>query len=173
MVPLLGCFKGEHHTKQHLLISCATSGSGIRVKLWLSRVIAVHNACKRSSGPAFVNSHGYQSTTSDMNELFLDVLVDIYEDHPKLTFPDLETCPRSSTCFARRGSKSRAVAMRVAEVDRCVVNRWKKEGVRRHRKGGSCYRPKLCLHDYGKGVLPEAHYCNVKGVGQINDRVKT
>ena len=132
VVPLLGRFKGEHHAKQHLLISCATTGSGIRVKLWLSRVIAVHNACGRSSGPAFVNSHGFQSTTSDMNELFLDVLTDIYEDHPKLFGLDISgsgDLPEKFNVFRsfRRGSESRAVAMRVTEADRYVVNRWKKK----------------------------------------------
>jgi hypothetical protein len=28
VVPLLGRFKGEHHVKQHLLTSCAVTGSG-------------------------------------------------------------------------------------------------------------------------------------------------
>ena len=31
IVPLLGRFKGEHHTKLHLLILCATTGSAIQV----------------------------------------------------------------------------------------------------------------------------------------------
>jgi hypothetical protein len=132
IVPLLGRFKGEHHAKQHLLISCATTGSGIRVKIWIARAIAVHKACGRSVGPVFVNSKGYQSTTSDMNDLFLDVLVDIHEEDPRLFGPDIEGAgdiPDKFNVFRsfRRGSESRAVAMRVAEADRYVVNRWKRK----------------------------------------------
>ena len=132
VVPLLGRFKGEHHAKQHLLISCATTGSGIRVKLWLNRVIAVHRACGRSSGPAFVDVTGYQSTTSDMNALFLEVLSDIYEDNPKLFGLDISEVGDLADKFNvfrsfRRGSESRAVAMKVSEADRYVVNRWKKK----------------------------------------------
>lgn len=132
IVPLLGRFKGEHHAKQHLLISCATTGSGIQVKLWLSRVMAVHKACGRSTGPAFVNVKGYQSSTSDMNDLFLDVLTEIYEVDPKLFGVDVIEVGDLADKFNvfrsfRRGSESRAVAMKVSEADRYVVNRWKKK----------------------------------------------
>ena len=40
IVPLLGRFKGEHHAKQHLLSSRAVTGSGIRAKQWIRRVLA-------------------------------------------------------------------------------------------------------------------------------------
>jgi hypothetical protein len=132
VVPLLGRFKGEHHAKQHLMISVGRTGSGIQVKLWLSRVIAVHRSLGRSTGPAFVDAKGFQSTTSDMNGLFLDVLADIYEEHPKLfglDITDVSDLAEKYNVFRsfRRGSESRAVAMKVSEADRYVVNRWKKK----------------------------------------------
>ena len=132
VVPLLGRFKGEHHAKQHLLISCATTGSGIKVKLWLNRVMAVHSARKRSSGPAFVDATGYQSSTADMNVLFLEVLTEIYEENPKVFGLDITEAGDLADKFNvfrsfRRGSESRAVAMKVSEADRYVVNRWKKK----------------------------------------------
>jgi hypothetical protein len=132
VVPLLGRFKGEHHAKQHLMISVACTGSGIKVKLWISRVIAVHRAQGRSTGPAFVDARGYQSTTSDMNGLFLELLADIFEEHPKLfglDIADVSELPEKYNVFRsfRRGSESRAVAMKVSEADRYVVNRWKKK----------------------------------------------
>lgn len=132
IVPLLGRFKGEHHAKQHLLISCGTTGSGIRVKLWLARLMAVHSATGRSSGPAFVNPKGFQSSTSDMNDLFIEVLIEIYEDDPKLFGIDILEASDLTEKFNvfrsfRRGSESRAVAMKVSEADRYVVNRWKKK----------------------------------------------
>ena len=106
IVPLLGRFKGEHHAKQHLMISVATTGSGTPVKLWLDRVLAVHAACGRSSGPAFVDEKGFQLSTADMNVLFLDVITDIYESHPKLFGLDITEVgdlAESTMCFDRSG----------------------------------------------------------------------
>ena len=67
-----------------------------------------------------------------MNDLFLDVLVEIHEEDPRLFGPDIEGAgdiPDKFNVFRsfRRGSESRAVAMRVAEADRYVVNRWKRK----------------------------------------------
>ncbi|KAI2505290.1 hypothetical protein MHU86_9192 [Fragilaria crotonensis] len=67
-----------------------------------------------------------------MNALFLDVLTDIYEDHPHLfgrDIVDASTLVDKYNVFRsfRRGSESRAVAMKVSEADRYVVNRWKKK----------------------------------------------
>ena len=60
---LLGRFKGEHHSEQHLLSPRAVTGSGIQVKQWIRRVLAVHRIHGRRVGPAFVNAEGFQSTT--------------------------------------------------------------------------------------------------------------
>jgi hypothetical protein len=132
VIPLLGRFKGEHHVKQHLLMSCGTTGSGIKIKQWVRRMLAVHRVMKRSTGPVFANGEGYQSTTSEMNEMFLQVLGEIYEDEPKLFGIDIQDAsdlPDKFNVFRsfRRGSESRAVAMKVSEADRYVVNRWKKK----------------------------------------------
>jgi hypothetical protein len=70
VIPLLGRFKGEHHAKQHLLLCKGVTSSGLRVRLWVERILAVHRGLQRTTGPAFVNSEGEQSTTSEMNELF-------------------------------------------------------------------------------------------------------
>lgn len=132
IVPLLGRFKGEHHSKQHLLLSKGVTGSGIQVRLWMQRVIAVHKSRQRISGPAFVNSEGFQSSTSEMNDLFLEALVEIYNHRPELFGYDVESALDLQDKFNvfrsfRRGSESRAVAMKVSEADRYVVNRWKRK----------------------------------------------
>ena len=132
VIPLLGRFKGEHHVKQHLLMSRDTTGSGIRVKQWVRRMLAVHRAGNRQTGPVFTNREGYQSSTAEMNELFLQVLGEIYEERPDLFGIDIQDAsdlPEKFNVFRsfRRGSESRAVAMKVSEADRYVVNRWKKK----------------------------------------------
>jgi hypothetical protein len=102
------------------------------VKLWISRVIAVHRSKRRTKGPAFVDERGYQSSTADMNGLFLEVLSEVYEEHPKLFGLDIVDASDLADKFNvfrsfRRGSESRAVAMKVSEPDRYIVNRWKKK----------------------------------------------
>ena len=133
VIPLLGRFKGEHHAKQHLLMSRGITGSGIQVKQWVRRMLVVHRAAGRISGPLFVNDHGYQLTTSEMNEAFLDLLGEIYDEDPALfakeIIQDASDLPDKYNVFRsfRRGSESRAVAMKVSEPDRYIVNRWKKK----------------------------------------------
>ena len=67
-----------------------------------------------------------------MNEMFLSILVEIYDEHPKLFGLDVKEASKLADKFNvfrsfRRGSESRAVAMKVSEADRYVVNRWKKK----------------------------------------------
>jgi hypothetical protein len=79
IVPLLGRFKEEHNAKQQILLSKGvTGGSGINVRLWIERVLAVHRSLLRTKGPAFINSEGDQSTTSDMTDLFSESMITIY-----------------------------------------------------------------------------------------------
>ena len=132
VVALLGRFKGEHHSKQHLLTSVAVTGSGIRIKRWIELSLAVHRVSGQVDGPLFVNKTGLQSTTLDMNDAFLEIIVEIYEENPKLFGLDITGIGDLSEKFNvfrsfRRGSESRAVAMKVSEADRYVVNRWKKK----------------------------------------------
>ena len=67
-----------------------------------------------------------------MNELFLKLLVEIYEENPRmfgLDVNDASDLPEKFNVFRsfRRQSESRAVAMRVSEANRYVANRWKKK----------------------------------------------
>ena len=84
VVPLLGRFKGEHHSKQHLLTSVAVTGSGIQVKRWMELSLLAHSIAGRTKGPLFGNAKGDELKTSDMNELFQEVICEIYDDNPKL-----------------------------------------------------------------------------------------
>ena len=116
IIALLGKVKGEHNSRQHLLPCVAvTAGSGIDVKVWMKRVLAVHALKGRSTGPMFVNSEGLQSTTSELNDLFLEVLIDLYDIHRDLFEVDIKTSAVLQDKYNvfrsfRRGSESRAVA---------------------------------------------------------------
>jgi hypothetical protein len=132
IIPLLGRVKGEHHSKQHLIPCVSVTDSGIEVESWMRQVLALHRIRGRTRGPLFVNKDGYQSTTRDMNDLFLESLGEIFKKHPELFAVDIKS---TSDLFDkynvfrsfRRGSESRAVAKKVSEPDRYIVHRWKRK----------------------------------------------
>ena len=132
IIPLLGKVKGEHHSRQHLLPCVAETDSGIPVKVWMKRVMTVHEIRGRTVGPLFVNSEGLQSTTAEMNDLLLEVLTEIYEVKRDLFEVDVRSnldLQEKYNVFRsfRRGSESRAVARGISEADRYVVHRWKRK----------------------------------------------
>jgi hypothetical protein len=133
IIPLKGQVKGENHTRQHLLHSVNITDSGIDVRAWGRRILLIHFMRGRTSGPAFVDpTSNLQATTSDMNDMFVELLVDLFESHRVLFGVDIESSPDVGDKYHvfrsfRRGSESRAVAKRVDEADRYIVNRWKKK----------------------------------------------
>jgi hypothetical protein len=133
VIPLLGRFKGEDHSTQHLMHCTNTTDSGIQVKTWIRRLLAVHESRSRSKGPVFINSKGAQSTTSEMNTMFIECLSELFEENKPGRFGiDIHTTEDVANKYHvfrsfRRGSESRAVAMKVDEADRYVVNRWRKK----------------------------------------------
>jgi hypothetical protein len=133
IIPLKGQVKGESHTGHHLLHCVNITDSGINVRSWVRRLLASHLLRGRVEGPAFVDpTSGSQSSSMDMNDLFLELLVDIYESHRSLFGVDVSSSADVADKYHvfrsfRRGSESQAVAKRVDESDRYVVNRWKKK----------------------------------------------
>jgi len=132
VIPLLGKIKGEHHVRQHLLGSVRETDSGIRMGDWHHRVLAVNDALGRSRGPAFINRKGVQASTSDMNEFFHAALVDIFESRPDLFPPNIKSMEDVTEKYDvyrsfRRGSQSRATAMKVDVNDDFVVNKWRRK----------------------------------------------
>jgi hypothetical protein len=67
-----------------------------------------------------------------MNDNFLKLLIEVFEDSPRLFGLDIKEASDLSEKFNvfrsfRRGSESRAVAMKVSEAERYIVNRSKKK----------------------------------------------
>ena len=133
VIPLLGQVKGEDHTRQHLLHCVNVTASGIGVRNWLTRLIGANGALGRTTGPAFVNtSTRKQSTATEMNEIFVELLSEMLEDRRELFPVDIITPSDVSDNYnvfrsLRRGSESRAMDMDVSEGDRYIVNRWRKK----------------------------------------------
>jgi hypothetical protein len=134
VIPLLGRFKGEDHSSQHLMPCVEVTDSGINVKSWMRRALAVHRSLGRRADPVFINSQGVQSSTSEMNALLLERLTDIHEQRRTLFGSDVKVAEDVAEKYHvyrsfRRGSESRAVAMKVSDSDRYVVNRWRRKEI--------------------------------------------
>ena len=133
VIPLLGQVKGEDHTRQHLIHCVNVTESGIHVRRWVSRLRAIHHIYERSAGPAFVNPISEQQTsTFEMNEVFIELLTEIFDDHRDLFAVDIRTFSDIAENYHvyrsfRRGSETRAVSMEVSAADRYQVNRWRKK----------------------------------------------
>ena len=83
---LSGILKGESVPMLHQLRSVPTTDSGVEVKLWRDRLIFVHEQAGRVEGPAICDKDGYLLSFSAMNELFWQVLEEIFIKDPHL-FP--------------------------------------------------------------------------------------
>jgi hypothetical protein len=88
----------------------------------------------KAKGAAFVNpANVKQTTTSEMNNLFIDLLTKIYDDHRDLFAIEIQTTGNLSDKYDvyrsfRRGSKSRALSKEVSPAEQYQVNRWRKKG---------------------------------------------
>jgi hypothetical protein len=132
IIALLGQVKGEHGEREHLLPTASITRSGINVRRWVQRVIAVNQVCGRVTGPAFCDEEGVVLKSKDMNVILHELLGEIFVEHPGLFQSDIEHQSDIEDKYSvyrsfRRGSDSLAIAMKVAPEDIKVVNRWSKK----------------------------------------------
>ena len=150
-VTLLGKVKGEHHVRHHVLPAVSVTSSGLPIKSWIKKLVAVRSREGRRDGPAVCGPNGEVLETSMLNDLFHEALIAIYERQPGLFLADIkgpEDIESKYNVFRsfRRGSDTRAISQAVAKLDIEVVNRWK--GMERSK--GS--RPNMTM---------EQHYADV------------
>lgn len=131
IIPLLGKLKGESFDNCHLIPSAEITGSGIRVRQVLHRLIANKSLLGIVDGPAISDSKGFVMNASDIDELFHEVLLEIYQQNSILFPPDIvdeESLKQGYQCFRsfRRSSATRATEMKVSIGDKEIVNRWSK-----------------------------------------------
>jgi hypothetical protein len=90
VVALLGAVKGKHNKRQqHLLPSVNSTNSGIQVRRWLRRTLAVTYSNNRVSGPGFCDEKGGMLPAHVMNEMLHQVLDEVWVHHPTLFLVDI------------------------------------------------------------------------------------
>ena len=132
IIALLGQVKGEHNERQHLIPCVNVTKSGINVRRWLRRTIAVNFSEGRVTGPAFCDEKGVVLPTRVMNDMLHEMLEEIRCEHKSLFLGDIQSRGDIEEKFNayrsfRRASDSRAIAMGVSSVDIDVINRWTKK----------------------------------------------
>ena len=131
-IVLSGILKGESVPMLHQLRSVPTTDSGVEVKLWRDRLIFVHEQAGRLEGPAICDKDGYLLSFSAMNELFWQVLEEIFIKDPHLFPKDIVSIEDISEKIniyrsLRRSSDSQAIKAGVSETDISIVSRWKRK----------------------------------------------
>jgi hypothetical protein len=148
IVPLLGRYKGEMHMRYHLTPLAAMTNSGIQVRVWLNRLVAVWREAGRTHGPAFGTRQGEVLEASFIEEKIVDLLFEIRVANPGVLPADVDFGEEFGISRSfRRGATSTARVRKVPEEVVNLTNRWRKF---EHAKGR---RPRLTMQD---------HYSDIK-----------
>lgn len=145
---LLGRFKGENGTREHMLAVASTSRSGIAVRWWIEKLIAVRLEEGCVSGPAFGNADGSLVSSLDMNAILRHFLGEIQRS-------DLGLIPLDDDVIAnyshdrtwRKSAQNSARAAGIKADVQDAMNRWKK--IERAQGG----RPRFNMRDHYSNVV--------------------
>ena len=146
-VQLFGKFKGETNEATSTLIFANESRNGLKIREWVERlagVLYVEGALGRKGTyiPAICDKKGRVLGYNIINKEFKEQLVKLQEKGVAGLPADLDVKKRFSINRSlRRGSRTRAQAMRVDKDIVDLINRWS----RYDTKGG---RPKLTMYDH-------------------------
>lgn len=129
-IPLLGMFKGESDDMAHLIPCCERTASGIDIRKVLMRLIANKEMLGIIDGPAISDTKGFVLDPSDIDEMFHELLIEIFQERKDIFPPDIEEesqIKENFQCFRtfRRTSNTRAKNMKVTKTDQETVNRWR------------------------------------------------
>ena len=128
VIALLGFFKGESGDRMHVVSAANTTKSGVRVRRWLERVVAILRVEKKRGGPAFCEKEGYILNSQQIAEVMHPFLEELQGSKgmeqmlPKgIDVPTHYRCARSF----RRGAANMATVNKVNETTIKFVNRWR------------------------------------------------
>ena len=128
VVSLLGFFKAETGERMHVFSLANTTRTGIRVRVWLERVVRILISKGKKDCPAFCDEEGYILTHQQVEEVIHPIIellqgsVELGQALPRGV--DVETFYRCDRSF-RRGSATTALVHKVKRETIEFVNRWR------------------------------------------------
>ena len=149
VIALLGFFKAEGGERMHVFSIANRTASGIRVRVWLERVVIILKREKNIGCPAFCDEDGYILTSAQVEDV-IHPIISTLQGGPGLeqhlpTGVDVETFYRCERSF-RRGAETTALVNKVNKTTIEFVHRWRSyERNKGHRPGFNM------LHHYADG----------------------
>lgn len=153
IIPLLGRFKGELHARYHLAPLASTTDSGLKVQVWVERLVAIREKEGRLHGPAFCDKLGRIATAHIYEAGIMERLCAVQAANPGAISPDVDIYEQFGISRSfRRGATSVARTRGVEDKQVELINRWRKfEGARGRR-------PALPMHEHYSDIsilIPE------------------
>ena len=149
VVALLGFFKAEGGERMHVFSIANCTASGIRVRIWLERIVTILVKEKKKGCPAFCDVEGYILTSGHIERVMHPILASL-QGGPGLDqyLPrgiDIETFYRCERSF-RRGAETTALVNKVNKTTIEFVHRWRSYELSKGRTPGF-----NMIHHYADG----------------------
>jgi len=142
IVPLLGRFKNELGEQYHLTPMIAETASGLRIRLWIRRLLDECVVEGRSQGPAFT-APGRENAYAWYEREILERLHGIQQSWAGLIPEDVQVMEEYGLSRSfRRGATSEARARGIDRDDIDLTNRW------RTFEGAKGKRPRMAMRDH-------------------------
>ena len=77
LAEVMGRFKGEDGNRIHLLPSVNVKSSGIRIRMWYKRLVALLKEEGETNSPDLCDMEGYMLSTAAIESVFHPILEDI------------------------------------------------------------------------------------------------
>jgi len=127
IIPLLGRFKGEMHSRYHLAPLAAQTNSGLPVRRWVERLVQVRDQEGKRQGPAFCDATGEVAESYVYESAIIARLLLVQERFPDIIRLDVDLQEEFGVSRSfRRGSTSTARARGIDDRQVELVNRWRK-----------------------------------------------
>ena len=127
IIPLLGRYKGEQHTRYHLIPMAVTADSGLRLREWLNRLVQVREDQGKVGGPAFQDRQGAILSSRLVEGQLMDRLQLIKETQAGVIPADVDCFEHFGISRSfRRGATSTARTRGVKDKHVELINRWRK-----------------------------------------------
>jgi hypothetical protein len=143
IVPLLGRFKTELGEQYHLTPMVATTRSGLKIKMWIQRLLQVKQEVGLSRGPAFIGPTPGSWAYGWYERELLERFQQIQGRNPEIIPPDVAVLEEYGLSRSfRRGATSEAKARGTQPDDEDLANRW------RTFEGAKGKLPRLAMRDH-------------------------
>ena len=127
IVTLIGEFKGELGTKNHLIALASETSSGIKLRWWLEQLIRIRKEEGCKAGPAFGSKDRAVGFVSEYDGLLHFFLRKVQTSYPECSLPsdDVDANYGFYRTFRRTAVEGRARAANLDSGVQNAMNRWR------------------------------------------------